>query len=193
MRHRTPNARRAPRLAARLRIPGLALPGLGVVLAMALGAPAAAQTVDAPTVAAPAGPSPAFAGTWDVTWDQAIRSAGDQVIKVQRRGTATLTLEQHGDSLDGSWRITGVPGAEPHHVVGTARGDSIALHAPDAVIRDGGRAFHVTMRWFGVIRDGRITGTMYLQIQDGDAPPRAWEAVRREPVHREAGGSGLAR
>lgn len=119
-----------------------------------------------------------FTGTWDVTWDQAIRSAGSRVLEVQRRGTAVLTLEQHADSLEGSWSIPGTD--QTHRVVGSVRGDSLHLDAPDAVVRDGGRAIPVTMRWHGVIADGQITGTMYLQIRAGDAPPRAWEAVRHE-------------
>lgn len=36
------------------------------------------------------------------------------------------------------------------------------------------------MHWFGVLENGGITGTMYLRIEGGDAPPRPREAVRQE-------------
>src|SRR5690349_7925900 len=104
---------------------------LAALLALA-AAPAAAQP-------------PALAGTWTVTWDADIRTAGGR-SEVRARRDATLELAQHGDSLSGTWHP--VP-AVSVPVSGRVEGGTVRLGSAwrgDEVLRDGKKVGGAEMR-----------------------------------------------
>ncbi len=115
------------------------------------------------------------AGKWNVEYDMRIRSGmgGDEV---EERGKARLTLEQHGDSLSGTWLMTSAPppgtSAQPQRPIrGTVSGKTIKFSAgpAEATINRNGdiTKVQVITDYEGTIDGDKIAGTMTSHAADG--------------------------
>ena len=137
------------------------------VLGLALPSVGAAQSID-------------VTGTWNVTWDSGLRTNGAEVIEVTRRITAELRLVQRGDSVSGTW-VMPVPigGSAERVVTGMVRGAELQLESEVRPMDVNGRQVPMRFAWTGVIAEGDMRGTMFMQIEGRDAPPRRWEAKRQ--------------
>ena len=128
---------------------------------------------------------PPAAGTWTLTYDADIRTAGGK-SEVRSRRDATLVLRQHGDSLAGTWHAAPLG---PVPISGRVEGATLRFGTAwrgGEVMRDGKKVpgAEVRTEFHGTMERGAMAGTMYVRLRfDGverEPPARKWEAVRRE-------------
>jgi autotransporter translocation and assembly factor TamB len=119
-------------------------------------------------------------GTWNVTWDSGLRTNGAEVIQVTRRIPSELRLVQRGDSVSGTW-VMPVPigGSAERVVTGMVRGTELQLESEVRPMDVNGLQVPMRFTWTGVLAEGDMRGTMFMQIEGRDAPPRRWEAQRQ--------------
>jgi len=119
-------------------------------------------------------------GTWVVTYDSDIRRDGEK-ITVNSRATGTMTLEQKGDSVFGSFKGDGGPNAAGRPLSGTLKGKTLMLTTGmrRSTVNINGKPTEMDTRtdWMGVVEPTGIRGTMFVQMGERPAPPRKWEAV----------------
>jgi hypothetical protein len=127
---------------------------------------------------------PNVAGTWTVTYDSDLRTAGGK-SEVRARREGTLVLAQRGDSLFGTW--AGMPG-EPLAVTGRVDGATVRFGSAwrGGSVRINGKAAdgaEMRTEFHGTLARGALAGTMYVRLRfDGverEPPARRWEAARR--------------
>ena len=117
-------------------------------------------------------------GTWAVVWDADIRTDGDSAV-VKSRKPATLELTQRGDSVLGVWKAGPNGGTE---VRGTFNGRALKLSSGTHESKGqlDGKPVTIRVRWDinGAFQNGKLAGSLFLYMDDRNAPPRRWEAQR---------------
>jgi hypothetical protein len=143
---------------------------MALLLAVAIGSPAAAQDVS---------------GTWEVTWAAGVRVQRDGGVEVERWGEATLDLDQEGDRVTGIWtRPIEGQGSVRWTVEGTFRDGVVALRASEGaadgqVVRDQ-LAQVEGLEWEGRLTGDGLEGEMRVILRDAPrlSVPRPWRAQR---------------
>lgn len=133
------------------------------------------------------------AGKWDVTYPARIQNINGEMTA--DTGHATLTIEQKGDSIFGSWLALpmasappGLPAPQARTIIGTLRNGALSFSASpvEARIRRGGDEEKVMMRSFfdATLKDDAITGTMFSKSEDEsiNSSPMNWSAKKAAPA-----------
>jgi len=117
------------------------------------------------------------AGTWEVTWAQAVRVNGDGSVEFLRWGEAVLTLAREGERVTGTW----VGPLATWKVEGSFSAGSVTLSAHEHDSSDPQMAAIERFRWSGRLDGDRLEGQMWIDLRDRDREPpaRPWRAVRR--------------
>ena len=116
------------------------------------------------------------AGTWTVTWAQAVRNNRDGTQEIQKWGDAVLVLAQDGDHVSGEWTTT-VLGRVTWKVEGSVQNGRLILSASEHDSNDPQLAQVGEMRWRGTLDGDRLEGEMTLVFR-GAERPRAWRPWR---------------
>lgn len=149
-------------------------------------------TLSAIVTVAGNGRAQSIAGKWDVTYPARIQNANGEMTA--DTGHATLTIEQKGDSVFGTWLAArmasapaDMPAPQPRTIIGTFKNGTLSFVASpvEARIRRGGDEERVLMRSYydGTLKDDAFTGTSVAKSEDEsiNSSPMPWSA-RRAPA-----------
>jgi hypothetical protein len=109
----------------------------------------------------PGEPSPLLAGRWTGVMGDSVAGTGD----------TTLTMEQRGPGVSGSWSVAFANPALNRHgtISGTQRGTQISLFLTprDSVACPSGVILSGTLGFTGTLAGGRLSGTYVVFACDG--------------------------
>lgn len=124
------------------------------------------------------GQADSAAGSWRVTWAQAVRNNRDGTQEIQKWGDATLILKQDGEQVSGTWTSTALDQVT-WQVSGTFRDGRLVLEATENDSDDPQLAVVERMRWRATLEGDRLDGQMTLEFRGRGARPwRPWRAER---------------
>ena len=123
--------------------------------------------------------SPTVTGTWAVEAAAAESQTADGGTFSLTALSGTLTLEQKGDAVTGSWKGR-LP--EPWPLTGRVRGTTFELQTEMREMPASRNGEKITVRRSWIFRGGiegdKLTGSMSLMGGEGDPPTQPFSAVR---------------